>query len=1036
MQSVHRHIAFTLCGISKIALLIVFLLCASVAVRAQNTKGDRPAASNKKQTRESRFKTKSKKGDKAKTKDIAGRRLRTKNYSSASKANTNYPTPRYATKSPRNGKEREGKSYRPTYSSTPRESERNYSGSRPAKRVAVRSSSASTSKRNVYPQRGTRSVSSQTSRGNIYTGRKHQFVNNPSPRPRDSERITSGDRPKKRIVSRSATTSKRNVYPQRATRSVSSQSSRRNVYTGRKYQFVNNPSPKPRDSQGAAARKAARNRVKVRSVTSQVKKQNSVSKVGGSFKNFRSSTKQAPVSNRSQIARAKRFGTKPSSTRGKATVTPRSASHSFIRNKSTNPYAGFFRVKRKGEISTDKDLAGRPLRTRNYKSAPQSIKVPERDIYSGRKQMGDKPYKGQAGGFHKSATRTQPRAWSSDIAGRKIRGRNYVTKDRPSNRAIYAPRLAKEKVGDHPQHNKIKYGGHVSYSSRYLGKVGRPIPVKTPGKKADKLGRYQANLRGQKPYKGGGSVSGRRWNNAGQPISPRAPGIGANGIDYAGRQKASKPVKGGGSVSGRVWNNAGQPIPGRTPGIGSRDVGYSGNIKASKPLKGGGSVSGRVWNNAGQPIPGRTPGIGSRDIGYSGNIKASKPLKGGGSVSGRVWNNNGQPLPGRSPSSTALKTSGYPGHFKREELYPVMSNQGEEFTGFQKRKKYQASPYQHARALLKKEQKGAVNADGLQIRMKQPGWARNENAHKDALLKRDPGGNVFKTGGLQVPVQSPGYTQNKNAHNASAMKRKPSKESMLVDNLTIKMKQPGWTRNKNAHEDALMKKDPGSNVFRTDGLQIRVQSPGYTQNKNAHDASIMKRKPSKGSMVVDNLTIKTKQPGWARNKNAHEDALMKRDLGSNFFRPDGLQIRVPSPGYTQNKNAHDASIMKRKPGSGVYKTNDIYGRIQAYTYKANPSSSRAALRVREPGKAFAKANNYQGNIKMQKFNFLKHPDYHPDSYFVKTNKNNVKEERSLFTNIRLTWAKLFRKNETQPESVKEKVRKPRYDRREVGLWYD
>lgn len=995
MQSVIRHIAFTLCGLSKTTLLIAFLVCASVAVQAQNTKGDRPAASNKKQSRETRFKTKSKKGDKAKTKDIAGRRLRTKNYSSANKANTNYPTPRYATKSPRNGGDREGKSYRPTYSSSPRDGERNYSGSRPAKRVAVRSSSAATSKRNVYPQRGARSVSSQTSRGNIYTGRKYQFVNNPSPRPRDSERISSGGRPPKRVGvrSRSAITSKRNVYPQQGTRSVSSQSSRRNVYTGRKYQFSNNPSPKPRDSQGAASRQASRNRIKVRSLTSQVKKQNASSKLGGNFKNFRSPTIQKPVSNRQQVAKAQRLGTKPSSSRGKATVTPRSASHSFIRNKSTNPYAGFFRIKRKGEISTNKDIAGRTLRTRNYKSAPQSIKFPERDVYSGRKQMGDKPYKGQAGGFHKSATRTQPRAWSGDIAGRKIRGRNYVTKDRPSNRAVYPPRLAKEIVGDHPKHNKLKFSGHKSYSSQYLGKVGAPLPGKNPSNSAFKIGTYQGNLKGQKPYKGGGSVSGRRWNNNGQPISPRTPGIGANGIDYAGRQKATKPVKGGGSVSGRVWNNNGQPIITRSPGIGARDIGYSGNIKASKPLKGGGSVSGRVWNNAGQPLPAKGPG-------------------------------------------QAAKASKYPGNFKKFELYPVMVDQGEEFTGFKKRGKYVKSPYQNAGAILKKDQKGAQNAGGLQIKTPQPGWARNKNAHKDALMKRDPGGNIFKTDGLQTPVKSPGYTQNKNAHDASAMKRKPSSGSLIVNDLTIKMKQPGWARNKNAHEDALMKKDPGSNVFKTDGLQIRVQSPGYTQNKNAHKASVMKRKPSQESMLVDNLTIKMKQPGWARNKNAHEDALLKRDLGRNVAKTDGLQIRVQSPGYTQNKNAHDASIMKRKPNKGVYQTNAIYGRIEAYSYKANPSSSKSALRVREPGKAFAKASDYQGNIKMQKFNFLKHPNYHPDSYFVKTNKNNVKEERSLFTNIRLTWAKLFRKNETQPESVKEKVRKPRYDKREIGLWYD
>ncbi len=1052
MQGSYRHIACLLRWPFMLALGLVLFL-STQRLQAQNTKGDRPAGTNK-ETRQTRFKTKSRQGDKAKTKDITGRKLRTKNKSSANSANVSYPKPRTATKSPRQGREKAGEAFRPVYSNKPRDDQRNERASTPAKRVQVRSASANTSRRNIYPQQGTRSISAQSSSRNIYTGRSNRFTNNPSAKPRDPQGI-SGSTPKRRVQVRSTT----------------ARSSKQNVYSSRTYRYVNNPSRKPKDTQRASVRTASGQRVKVRSISSQVKKQNSNSKQGGTFKNYRSPVIQKPASNKTELARLQKLGSRPLSSAGKrTTVTPRSASKSFIRNKSLNPFAGFFRVERKEGQVTGKDIAGRTLRTRNYQSPPQPILEPSaEDPYRGRKRTGDRVYKGPAAGTYKSASRLQPKAWIGDVAGRKVRGRNYESKKISSNAPIYPPRLTQPKTGDHPRNKRLPNSGFKSYTA--TGKVGNALPAKAPGKNTGQLGQYQSKLSGRKPQSGGGSISGRIWNNNGQPIINRQPGIGAKNINYAGNMKVGKPLKGGGSVSGKVWNNNGQPIINRQPGIGAKNINYAGNMKADKPLKGGGSISGKVWNNNGQPIINRQPGIGVKNINYTGNIPASKPVKGGGSISGKQWNNNNLPIATRVPSDAAKQAGLFRGDAKRHATITIMSNQGEEFTGFIKRGKYQRSPYQHADANLKKEQKNAASAGGLHIEMKQPGWARNKNAHEDALLKKDPGSNVFKTGGLQVRVQSPGYKQNPNANQAAAMKRKPSKESLLVDNLTVKMNQPGWVQNKNAHKDALLKKDPGSNVFKTDGLQVRVQSPGYKQNPNAHDASIMKRKQSKESFLIDNLTVKMKQPGWVQNKNAHKDALLKKDPGSNVFKTDGLQVRVQSPGYKQNPNAHDASIMKRKqskesflidnltikmkqpgwarnknahedallkrdPSQSVFATQNIYGKIRAYEYIRNPSSSQAALKVREPGKAFAKAANYQGNIKMQKFNFLKHPDYHPDAYFVKINKNNVKDERDLLTNIRLLWAKVFRKNETQPENIKEKVHKPRYDRREVGLWYD
>ena len=95
------------------------------------------------------------------------------------------------------------------------------------------------------------------------------------------------------------------------------------------------------------------------------------------------------------------------------------------------------------------------------------------------------------------------------------------------------------------------------------------------------------------------------------------------------------------------------------------------------------------------------------------------------------------------------------------------------------------------------------------------------------------------------------------------------------------------------------------------------------------------------------------------------------------------------------------------------------------------------LKTREPGKAFARSTAYQGNIRMQKFNvFERNQSLHPDTKFIKTNKNNVDEERDALTNFKLWWAQMFKKQETQPENLKYDGKKPRYDKGEAGLWYD
>jgi hypothetical protein len=353
-------------------------------------------------------------------------------------------------------------------------------------------------------------------------------------------------------------------------------------------------------------------------------------------------------------------------------------------------------------------------------------------------------------------------------------------------------------------------------------------------------------------------------------------------------------------------------------------------MKARKPLKGGGSRSGKRWNNQGQPIPVRTPGIGADKIGkFQGNIKARRPAKGGGSVSGKLWNNKQTPLAVRTPSRNAARAAGYPGNIKRFQLSPGFSDQGEEFTGYIK---------------ARRPKKGGGSVSG----------------------------KLWNNKGAPIPVRTPP---------ASAAKA---------------AKYPG-------------------NIKRFE------QSPGFGDQ---------------GEEFTGYIKLKKFKRNYLKNPNQADEALKKARPDKTTYKVGDLQVRVKRRNYIKNPNQADEALKKLSPSKSTYSVDDLQVRVKQYNYIRNPNSADGALKVREPSKAFGRATDYQGNIKMKKFDLFARRDLHPDSKFVKTNKNNVAGERDLVTNFRLWWARLFRKNDTQPDHLKEKEKKPRYDKGEQGLWYD
>ncbi len=731
----------------------------------------------------------------------------------------------------------------------------------------------------------------------IYS-QKGPFVNNTSRTAKVSRQNLRSS--PSRVNARSITTQTRNVYPQRG-------------------QYINNRSRTEKDSKQQARKNSAAPRVSVRSATGRV---SNVYKQRGMFVNNPSRKPQSverAVSNRPQLARLKRLTSQPESPKRKKRVTPASVSRSYIARRSINAFAGFWNRKPRGEKAFIGDIAGRKLRTKNFETKRPFIINPTANPYRPKKNIGAKLFRNNGGYF--SATQP-PKAWLGDIAGRKLRGKNYTSKKSIEGKPVFPRKKLKPRVGDTPYKGSIPGGGNKSVSGK-IKKGNYPLPVKTPGIGADKIGSYQGNIKGGKIF------------------SPQ-------GGNYSGNIKSRKPLKGGGSVSGKQWNNNGYPNPVRTPGAGADRVGtFQGNMKAQRPVKGGGSVSGKRWNNKGFPIAVRIPGAGADRAGtFQGNIKTQRPLKGGGSISGRLWNNKQLPIAKRIPPAGAEKVSGYPGGYKLFDLKPSMRNQGEEFTGYKK---------------ARKPIKGGGSISGKL-------WNNSEQP----IPGKAPKGVGFDTFQGNIKVN----------------KKEPSKEV------------GGFPGKHHAFDFHPSMRNQGEEF--TGAIRLPRFKKQYIKNPNAADEAMKKSRPEKPTYLTNGLPIKVKQQEYKKRPNAAEGSMS---------------------GIAPGKNSILASEYKK-------------AMRLTWAYKHNPSSADAALNVREPGKAFARAGDYQGNIKMKKFDLFGNKNLHPDSKFVKTNKNNTDEERTAVTNFKLWWARLFKKNDTQPDHLKEKYRKPRYDKREDGLWAD
>jgi len=862
-----------------------------------------------------------------------------------------------------------------------------------------------------------------------------------------------------------------------------------------------------RRSGDQAGRPLGGNAPRVRSRSAETARANVYPQKGRFVNN--SSRSQRAYSNRKQVSKAARLGTRPNPP-GKKRVAPRSGSQAFITRGRKNVYWGKYS---KGERAITKDVAGRPLRTKNFRS-PANVLLKAKDPYRGRKQTGDRAYSGtQRSGFA-TASRRGELPWKGDISGNAIRrrqGRQNEVAGRKGSGPRTSPgrgaRLMKKDLGG-LRGIKTRKSGGGSVSGQ--NNSNRSLTPKPPGRGADYMRKDQGKLRGIKPVKGGGgSISARMHRPSNSSLGAKAPGnlrvanmqgnyrgsikrtqqggFGKQGLNYAGNLKSRRQQKGGGSISGG-WNNRNQPIAGRsTPTRAGRFQGniknqgprafsqvgydYSGNVKSRRPDKGGGSISGS-WNNSNQPIIGksnptragkfqgnikRTGPKSYSQVGYdysgnirqrgpksfsqvgydySGNMKSRRVPKGGGSISG-AWNNKGQPIVGRSTPSRAGKFQGN----IRQRGPKSFSQVGYNYSGNIK---------------SSRPDKGGGSISGSWNNRGEPIVGRSTPTRAGKFQ-----GNIRQRGPKSFSQVGYDYTGNmkskrpdkgggsisgswNNKEQPIAGRSVPTKAGKFQGNMKSKRPDKGGgsiTRSWNNKEQPIAGRSVPTKAGKFQG-NMKGKKPekggGSVSGKlSNNDGKPLPPRIPAGKQAGDvNYSGRMKDKrGYERNPSASKEALKQRTRNRETVKASqyarGMKVYWD---YKHNPSSADDAQKTIKYSKSFDRATSFAGKTRlTRDYRHSPKAHKDALKQIGPSRATARAADYQGNIKMNKFNHKKH---FPDATFAHSKDNNVKHERTIKTNFKLFWGKVFKKHSMQPPAVKEKVRRPKYDKKEKELWKD
>ncbi len=714
--------------------------------------------------------------------------------------------------------------------------------------------------------------------------------------------------------------------------------------------------------------------------------------------------KEKPVSNRKELSQVRRFSRTPRSQASPAYATP-SGSKSFIQRGKKNVYWGKYQKKERAVTS---DITGGPLRTRNYKTMPPGLVGRDSLRFFGKKPFGDRSKRG-AGGYL-SATGKGQRGWRGDISGWRLR-KSGKGKGEVAGKFVFPRKLSvsqKFKRGE-----KIQGSGFETRTKRgeqpQLQSVANVVYARDLGSK---------KMKGIKPGKGGGGSIRGKWNNNGQPLGGRGPGAGTIG---AAR------------YSGSFHQRA---------GFSQRGIGYSGNIRR-------GLESGFFWEGMkyrGNIKRSSIKGYSFAGVGYSGNLKR----RSGFGAQGAGYSGNLKPRAG-----FGTQGAGYSGNLKQRRGF---GTQGAGYSGNLKQQKGFGTQGAGYSGNLKQRRGFGTQGAGYSGNLKQRrGFGAQGAGYSGNIRQRR-----FEKGGGSVS----GNLWNNN--NQSVMQNSITPQGAAALRYGGNIERVGAVKKFNengVNYSGYIKRGELSTGFKDDGVnysgRIRRSSiRGFGEQGVGYAGNIKFKRPAKGGGSVsgklmnnDFTKIPVKTPSspdavairysgriklprfkksYTQNPVAAKESLKKRPPTETTFAVGNLQVLVKQGKYTRNPRASKYALPGVAPTGASVKASEYARSMKQYWhYKHNPNSASGALKVVDRGKAMARVHDYQGNVKMHKYSDSR---LHPDAQFAHGYRDNVKGERTVVMSVKLLWGKLFRKSETQPENLKEKIRRPRYDKKEKGLW--
>jgi hypothetical protein len=709
------------------------------------------------------------------------------------------------------------------------------------------------------------------------------------------------------------------------------------------------------------------------------------------------SGRDAAFDNKAKVSKAKRIGTDTSPKNWRKSVITASGQKPFVTPGRKNVYWGKMKIRERARTG---DLTGRPLQRRNFRSSGMGFTGTDTLAFFGRRPHGDMSGKKRNGKFIPGSE--EKGGWLNDIAGYRLR---------------------KKTPGGQP--GSRGYSGFRSVSGKFRN--NKPVQGKAPGIGAgavakglkrtngidgknmqDQGGSFTGLLKGRKANKFTGGKASASWNNNRTPIA----------------------AKGVPSSAGAAGNFSGRSRGGKI--FGDQGGAFTGYIKARKPYKFKGTSSGKLWNNDGTPVEGKLlPGNAARAGKFSGNlkgdnrnfsdqggaftgyIKARKPYKFKGSMSGKLWNNDGTPVEGKLLPGDAARAGKFSGNLKGDNRN--FSDQGGAFTGYLTPKKQHKFSGSKSGGLWNNKQTPVTELEGgrataaagnFQGRKKTRGPEKGKAMLTPSKLWNNNESSVTRLETTREAATAGHFQGRKKT-------RQPDKGKIAASPNVL------WNNNEKATTQVRATKGAmAAGGFQ--GRQKAKKPEKYPLNSN----HALWNNEGKATTQL-NVTNAAGRTGTYQGNVKYKKDDKNRD--------DNIQARLKMKReYTQNPHSVDEATKKQKPELNYKAGNYASGVKMSGKRKQHPHSDDDAL----DGifHASARKVDYQGNVKMRKF-FDRHGES-PDAKFVNQGENNVKEDRTIVTNVKLFWAKLFQKSESQPSNLKDRSNKLRYDKREKGLWAD